>query len=199
MFSIFSPFSLVERRIKQVKHLADVIQGKDELSIKGVLGFDKVKKTRTGNLLTDSLIDNVFKDVVKPEPGCVVHCGLFAHQLEHSGIYVGDNKIIHLDGSGLIEEVTPEQFLRRLNGLDSSMSIYVSCNGTDVTKSEIVADRALAKVGQKTNYSVLENNCHQFSSGCLTGNFNNSDRYFSDLENTAINILGLNEWRVWKL
>ncbi|MEF9957351.1 MAG: lecithin retinol acyltransferase family protein [Acinetobacter sp.] len=145
---------------------------------------------------TKYLVDNL-RAVKEVKRGSIIYCGLMNNQFEHSGVYIGDNKIVHLDGSGLIEVVSPEIFLNRLGGLNMALSIYVSCKDGQSVGSEKVAQRAKEKIGKKVEYSVISNNCHMFSSGCLTGNFENNDWPFWLLKNTASSILGCNEWRVW--
>ena len=76
-----------------------------------------------GGQFAQSFFDNVFRDLALPTRGSVVYCDLALSTVEHTGIYVGDNKIVHLDGSGLIEVVTPEKFLQRLDGWNTAMSI----------------------------------------------------------------------------
>lgn len=176
--------------LNTLEDLNDVIDGKP---IRGL------KKAKTGNQFADSFIDNVFKDKVKPKVGSVVHCGLFANKIDHSGIYIGYNKIAHLDGSGKIEAVTPEVFLNRLDGLNMAISIYVSCKDGKAIGSRIVAENAKRKIGKSVKYNLFNNNCHIFSSGCLTGKFDNNDGFFSELEETTERILGSNEWRVWDI
>ena len=51
-------------------------------------------------------IDYIFRDQVRPKKGSIVYCDL-AFFVEHSGVYIGNNKIVHLDGSGYVEVVTP--------------------------------------------------------------------------------------------
>lgn len=154
---------------------------------------------RLGDDLNISFIDNVFKDKVKPKVGSVIYCGLLANQVEHSGIYIGYNKIAHLDGSGKIEAVSPEVFLDRLNGLNWAISIYVSCKDGKPVGSRVVAERARKKIGRRLKYSVASNNCHMFTSGCLTGKFKNDDGFFCELEQTTERVLDANEWRVWDI
>lgn len=156
-----------------------------------------MKKTKTGNQFLDSFIDNVCKDTVTPIKGSVVHCGLLFDLVEHSGIYIGDNQIVHLNGNNWIEAVSPDVFLDRLGGGNTAISIYVSCIGTQAVGSKEVAKRAKKRIGDDTTYDVVNNNCHRFSSGCLTGDFENDDWRFSDLETTTRFELGSTEWRVW--
>ena len=57
--------------------------------------------------LVESFIDNEIRDTVYPVMGSVVYCDLAFGHAEHSGIYIGNDQIVHLDGSGDIEIVTP--------------------------------------------------------------------------------------------
>ncbi len=145
-----------------------------------------------------SLIDNHLREKVKPRVGSVVYCDL-AVVAEHSGIYVGKGKIAHLDGSGRIEIVTARQFLNRLGGLNPAVSIYVSCDENGAIKSSKIATRAREMVGCERSYNVILDNCHQFTSGCLTGNFGNADNFLWMLKDTAEKKLDVTTWRVWDL
>lgn len=156
------------------------------------------KKSSTGFKSIDSIIDNKVRLKVQPKVGSVVFCGLAFNQVEYTGIYIGDNKIAHLNGNGMVEAVTPKEFLKRLNGFNAALSIYVSCINEKSVGSAAVVRRARNKIGTKLNYSVVSNNCHKFTSGCLTGNFDNTDTWFCELESTVKRELGLNKWRVWK-
>lgn len=148
-------------------------------------------------LFARSFIDNVIKDTVIPVRGSVVYCGLAFGFAEHSGIYIGNNEIVHLDGSGIIEIVSPQKFLERLGGLNHAMSIYVACNGSTAIGTNAIAKKAKRMVGKNRNYNLVLNNCHQFTSGCITGNFENSDNFLWMLKHTVNKELSTNEWRVW--
>ena len=64
-----------------------------------------------------------FDTKVIPKKGSVLYCDLTGSFLEHSGIYVGDNRIVHLNGKGEIEVVSPAAFLSPF----ALQDIYVSC------------------------------------------------------------------------
>ena len=146
-----------------------------------------------------SFVDNVLRDLALPTRGSVVYCDLALNTVEHTGIYVGDNKIVHLDGSGLIEIVTPEKLLQRLGGWNTAMSIYISCDGKHAVGSSKVADRALSMVKRRRSYNALFDNCHQFTTGCLTGEFDkNGCNYMWMVKSTAKDVLGASTWRVWE-
>lgn len=169
---------------------------KREIRIKK--GLNPNKPSKKINYL-DVLIHGDVQDSVKPKVGSVIHCGLLFNQIDHSGIYVGYNKIVHLDGSGRVEIVTPAVFLDRLDGFNLAVHIYVGCLDGNPIGSKKVAQRARSRVGDKLEYSVHSNNCHMFTSGCLTGSFKNKDRFFSLLEETAEKEFNINQWKIWDM
>jgi len=143
----------------------------------------------------ESFIDNVFRDKVIPKPGCVVYCDLVFGIAEHSGVYVGNNQIVQLSSSGVIEKVSPTKFIEG----KTAISIYVSCKDKEAAGDQQVADRACSMIGKTREYKLLSDNCHQFSTGCLTGDFDNSSNYLWILKDQTSDTLGSNTWRVWDL
>jgi len=150
-------------------------------------------------LKAGSAIKYSLMDMVKPRVGSVVYCRLALNQVEHTGIYIGYNKIMHLDGDGRIRKVTPKEFLDRLGGFNSktAKSIYVACKNGNPIYSSIAATNAKTWGGRLIDYKLFSNNCHKFTSGCVTGKRNNQDTFFSELESTLKNNYGMTEWRIW--
>lgn len=147
----------------------------------------------------DGTITTFFKDRVTPKIGSIVYCDLVT-LVEHTGVYVGEGKIAHLDGDGFIELVSPNQFLRRLGGNNPAITIYVSCQDTNAVGELLFAIRARALEGRKTNYNVLLNNCHKFTAGCITGEFNHNALTFSFLEFVVWSWIRRNKmWRAWEM
>ena len=134
-----------------------------------------------------------FDTKVMPKKGSVLYCDLTGSFLEHSGIYVGDNRIVHLNGKGEIEAVSPAEFL----SLFALQDIYVSCMENSAVGSEHVANRALSIVGEKRSYNLMLDNCHQFTTGCLTGNFENSKNFLWMLKMQAEKTLNADTWNLW--
>lgn len=149
-----------------------------------------------GKSLANSFVDNVFREKVTPVPGSILYCDL-AFCIEHSGIYLGGGQIAHLDGSGQIEIVSPEIFLGRLRGWNVARSVYVSCADDIAVGCTHIAKRAKAMAGTRRDYSLILDNCHRFVSGCITGNFENSDRFWWMLKQQVEQRLGATAWRVW--
>lgn len=144
--------------------------------------------------MLESLVD-ACRDKVQPIIGSVLYCDLAFGYMEHSGIFIGNNQIIHLSGSGNIEVVSPKKFISG----GTACSTYVSCNGTEAVGSKIVAERASRMIGTTRNYNFILDNCHQFSSGCISGDFNNSHNFLFMLKNESNNELNSNSWRHWDI
>lgn len=133
-------------------------------------------------------------ETLQPIPGSVVYTDLIPGYMQHSGIYVGDDCIVELNREGEIRLVGQDEFT--CGGL--GVRIHVSSAGGRAVGSATVAERALAQVGRHRDYHLLLNNCHQFSSGCLTGDFANADNLLRTLKHSVLGVLGADEWRVWR-
>jgi hypothetical protein len=122
--------------------------------------------------------------------------------LDHSGVYVGDDEIVHRDGGGYLALVSPKEFIERLDGWNAAISIYVSCRGENPVGSDTAAERALEALHdpQHYGYNLLTKNCHQFCQYCLTGEEKGfADCTFTSLQNALVGMYGLSEWRVWDI
>jgi hypothetical protein len=100
---------------------------------------------------------------VKPEVGAIVCCGV-GGILDHTGIWVGDNTIVELDGNGLIKAISAQRFTKERSG----KHIYIACDSkTKPIASELAAQRAQQQIFQYRDYHLIENNCHQFIWQCF--------------------------------
>lgn len=156
----------------------------------GTLG-KLARKAELGNPL------DKFRSCTEPAPGTPVYCNL-AVVAEHTGIYIGDDEIVHLNGDGNIEIVSPQEFLARLDGDNPAKTIYYAAhsNGKPLCK-ESIADRARSMVGHTRNYQVVFDNCHQFTCGCISGDFENPCNFFWMVENEIRDKLGSLTWVEW--
>ena len=134
--------------------------------------------------------DTVF---VEPVPGSVVYCDLAVGFIEHSGIYIGNGRIVALERDGRIVERTPEGFMKGT----PAFCIYVSCSGDHAVGSREAAERAREKIGSRRNYSFATDNCHHFSYGCLTGDFESQVVMLRQLKAECRETLGAESWCVW--
>ena len=141
----------------------------------------------------ESVVDNIFRDKVEPVQGSVLYCDLLFGYAEHSGIYIGNDEIVHLNKHGEIEIVSPEEFI---DGT-TAISIYVSCKGNEAVGDEDVAELAEDMVGEEKDYQWLMNNCHQFTAGCVIGDFENANNFLVFLKEVSREYLGADNWRVW--
>ncbi|WP_342117318.1 lecithin retinol acyltransferase family protein [Pseudoduganella sp. OTU4001] len=133
----------------------------------------------------------------EPVPGSILYSSIVTGVAEHSGVFIGDGQIVHLNGDGEIESVSAQTFMNRLGGLSTGLAIYVSSNGTGAVGSVVVAERARSMIGKRRDYGLLMDNCHQFSAGCLTGNFENATNFMWMLKDEATRVLGTTRWAHW--
>lgn len=159
------------------------------------MGIFGLAKTLLGGNLAESFIDNVIRDKVSPKIGSVVYCEMAFGLAEHSGIYVGNGKIVELSGDGVIRQVSGYDFMD--SKVPTARSIYVSSQNGKAIGSEKVAERALNMLGRQREYNLILDNCHQFSAGCLTGDFENANNFLWMLKHEAEKRWGKLEWRVW--
>jgi hypothetical protein len=132
---------------------------------------------------------------VTPEIGSVLYCDLAFGYMDHSGIYIGNNQIVHLTRHGKIQVTSPRGFI---NG-GTALHIYVSCRNGASVGSNLAAERAVSMIGSTRKYHVLLDNCHQFTCGCLTGNFENTDNYLWMLKKRSNEQLMADTWRYWNM
>ncbi len=135
-----------------------------------------------------------------PPVGSVVYRNM--RLVEHSGVHVGDGLIVSKSKSGKVKKKTLHKFL------GSHRSLFVSAGSslTPLGKAEI-ANRALQAVGKADNHSTFDspddgkydlilNNCHIFTSYCITGEIN-SDTGLSELKSTA-KLHDMKKWIKWR-
>lgn len=141
----------------------------------------------------ESFVNNVFYDKVTPIRGSILYVDLAAGYMEHSGVYIGDDQIVELNQDGEITIVSPAGFASGGTGF----SIYVSCHDGAPVGSEKIAERAEQMIGTKRDYNLIFNNCHIFTSYCLTGNSENTSSFLWEVKCNSKTQLSSNEWRIW--
>lgn len=145
--------------------------------------------------LAESFSDNVIRDTVdEPARGGIVWCELAGGYVTHSGIYTGNNRIVHLSGDGEVLCSDRKGFMARLNGLNPAMSVYTDCQGRLPVGNIAAAGRALRALGSRRQYHLLKENCHRFTAECLTGRPDNAVVLHRQLKRLQRG----NIWRVWE-
>lgn len=147
------------------------------------------------NNVTNNLDDVLFKVSMRDSvsldgcAGAVVFCNL-AIILEHSGIYIGNKRIVELNGDGYIREIDYSTFLNdSLFRTGLNIFTFTDLNG-NVLYSRGIAYRAEFRIGEKKNYNLIFENCHKFSAGCISGNFENIRVTFNQLLNLILETYG---------
>lgn len=172
-------------------------------SLAKILAPNPLVSTTVPNLLKSSnplksISRNKFRNKkVYPVRGSVFVCELFNGMAEHTGIYIGNGKIVELNGNGKIRRVSFNKFLN--SGVNrTGKRIYTACDEyNEPLNFESTAENAESMVGEKRFYNIIMDNCHQFTSGCITGNFENADNFFFMLEHTIKHEMNFGEIIKW--
>ena len=145
------------------------------------------------------LLKSIFETKVDPVKGSILMCKIAGGVFEHSGIYVGNGKVVELSGSGFVRQVSMSEFLN--NGITRTGSgIYVACDPSDdPLHSYIIAKRAKKMLGTYRDYNFATDNCHQFTAGCITGDFDNPVNFFWMLNDLIAEELNYGESVKWHL
>lgn len=140
--------------------------------------FPAIIATTTFGGFAESFYKNVFCDLVQPVRGSILKIDLdgnFFASSSHTGIYVGDNRIVEMtnvNGTGIIQDVSPHEFLT-FSAHRTGVFIYVACgkkNGKYYPLgSEDIAERAERSIGNSVAYNILYDNCHLFVEDCISG------------------------------
>lgn len=148
------------------------------------------------NSIATHFVDKEFKQTVEePKIGSILYTGLLGDAMEHSGIYIGNGRIVELNNQGCIAEVSPEEFINGGTGIN----IYVSSQGIHPVGSTVISERAITyknEVGQK-EYNLLFDNCHMFTAACMTSELDNAYSFLWMIKELAGQSLGTNDWLVW--
>ena len=141
-------------------------------------------------------IDSKFRKSVIPIEGSVVYSPLYA-SVEHSGIYIGREKISNIVVDSLLNRESTVRLSSASEFTDSSWlgnKIYVSCdrNGNPVG-NEIVTNKANAYVGERCFYGLIYSNCHSFSMKCLE----ESPQHYVSEQKTKVVIISLRKRGFW--
>ena len=119
---------------------------------------------------------------------------------EHTAVYVGNNRFVELHGSGEIRIIDSWTLLNSSKQRVGDR-IFIATDGFGFPlQNSRIALRALKEVGNKWNYHLLENNCHEFVAGCIINQFENEYNYFymlNDLISKELNNSAPVKWRAF--
>ena len=155
-------------------------------------------------------IDNNFREKVVPIPGSVLYAELYV-AFEHSGIYIGDERISNIVVDGFAESYVqnsdPDEFTEKSV---FAKSIYVSSNKYGPVGDGDVCKGAIDHLGKRAFYGLLYSNCHTFSTKCVNYSNQSHSTFFalgdidetweptiSKLKKTAKRKIGATKWKLW--
>ncbi|MBV7575922.1 hypothetical protein KW846_24700 [Pseudomonas sp. PDM32] len=124
-------------------------------------------KRRTRRSSINTIVEEIFGSQCTLRPGCIVACDL-AGGLDHTGIYIGRNRIIERNGDGSIKKVSIKEFIN--SSLHrTGVTLYVACANGKIIASPEIAKRARDAVGTDFGYHLIRNNCHKLTAYLATG------------------------------
>lgn len=135
---------------------------------------DKVDKTTSITSKPSNFSNSCEPSTKEPGFGSVIYCDLLYGGAEHSGIYVGNNQVVALNGDGEVIKVSLNEFTSHLTTISHEILVPICSSLNTSIHFPSAGYRALSMVGKSRNYHFLLDNCHQFVAGCLTQNFENS-------------------------
>ncbi|HFJ9454146.1 TPA: lecithin retinol acyltransferase family protein [Bacillus tropicus] len=135
---------------------------------------------------------------LEPGIGSPIYCDLLCGLAEHSGIYIGDFKVIQLNGCGLIEVVDLIKFTDHISTTSRDIFFPLDKASSIPIEFDEACENAFDKVGETKKYNVAFNNCHKFTSGCLTGDFAQNNQLLDFMKCTTEEVYGKPiEWCRW--
>lgn len=139
--------------------LADEREKRQQLERDRILG----KAPNRAMVAAPSQWQKGFKQVASI-PGSIVCCYVFG-VIEHTGIWLGDDCLVELHGSGLVRAVSVKRFLAGRTG----SQIYLACNHQHQPLiADAVLTRAEQAIYQYREYDLFDNNCHRFVWSCIS-------------------------------
>ena len=105
-------------------------------------------------------------------PGAIVACDLALGAIDHTGIYVGRNRIVERNGCGRIRKVSIQEFVNA-STLRSGVTLYAACVDGKIIASPEIAKRARNAVDTDPGYHLISNNCHRLTAFLATGKRHN--------------------------
>lgn len=116
------------------------------------------------------------KDDIQPTLGSIVYCN--QGDFEHSGIYIGDDMVIHLNQAGRIEKVSVNDF----TSTDYTDIWFPSNDHGQALGLCTAVYVAMEIMDNREDYQLENVKPNQFITGCITNSFENTDNSLQGLK-----------------
>ena len=133
--------------------------------------------------------------IAPPPPGTPLLVSL-ALALEHTGVYLGDNKVAELQDDGFVKTVSLTDFINgdtALFPLRNGTRIFAAC---DARSRKPLGTAAVAKMARRLSdevyyagYDLIQSNCHLFTAACAAG-LKPNDTAFAKLVGKGMTSIG---------
>ncbi len=154
-----------------------LLDNENEHTLLGGSSFVRVTRKTDLPYYVEKSKYSIFSDKVDLLPGSIIVVDL-AFLFEHTGIYVGNDKVVELHGDGSINLISINNFIKggykilgKSLSLRTGVNIYTASFMGKPIASQNVIDRAMELVNLNIDiqYHIFKNNCHMFSGYCFTG------------------------------
>ena len=116
--------------------------------------------------------------LIAPPPAGTPLLVSLALVFEHTGIYLGGNRVLELDGEGYVKDVSLTQFINGTSDdtrlIRNGTRIFAACDAR--TRRPLASSRVLETAhaaveagGSRLGYDVAQFNCHLFTAACVRG------------------------------
>ncbi|MCY1292642.1 hypothetical protein D9M69_464860 [compost metagenome] len=181
--------------MKSEKSSPDKALGSAQFFLEFLPGYPRHRETppkKYNRSTFSAFFDQVLDREQSLVPGCIVACDL-AGALDHTGIYVGRNRIVERNGDGSIKKTSVHDFMNS-SALRSGINLYVACAKGKIISSPAISRRAREMVDRRHGYDLIHENCHRFSVYCATGRWQRITT-FSKLTDILESEFGEITWR----
>ena len=141
------------------------------------------------------------RQIDAPPAGTPLLVSLARGGTEHSGIFLGRNRVAELRGDGDLCNISLSEFVNGSDGdrvnMRSGTRIFAACDdetGLPLASKKIVETaRHFIENVRKVSYNIFCNNCHMFTASCVQGWLNHEQSFWDWMKNGTFTIDRLDE------
>jgi len=136
-----------------------------------------------------------------PPAGTPLLVSLARGGAEHSGVFLGRNRVAELRGDGDLCNVSLSDFINGFDGdsvnMRSGTRIFAACDDETgrplASRTAVEAARHFIENVRKVSYNLFCNNCHMFTASCVQGCLNHEQSFWDWMKNGTFTIDRLDE------
>ncbi len=136
--------------------------------------------------------------IINANPGSIVKCELLNGIFYHTGIYTGNDKIVELDGKGMVRSISVFEFANA-SWLRTGKQIFVACYMGTTLGNPDISERAIKFLNTRFVYNPILQNCYQFTINCITGKLKKTVYYYRSVDQNIRTFLNCGKSFSWEI